>query len=279
MTRLFVIAEGLTEANFVSQLLKPHLEQHAPGKVATSAPRLDGHFTYAHLNKFVKRLLGAPGSSVIVTTMVDLFKIPGDFPGVSSPLNDAPPLERVSLLEARFRADVEDSRFMPYLQLHEFEALMLSHLPALAEQHPNRKREIAELEKLLNREFESPEHVNRLDRHPGGSRPLYPSIKMRLTESLSRPRSGSTVSAGAAPTSVNGWLRWSASPRTADSWAVLSAFIPFIRGQHTSPPFRTMTVREWPQSAQPKPNHRDSPRLWPETPNHANLKDKSIWGK
>lgn len=67
-------------------------------------------------------------------------------------------------MQQRFTEDVGDRRFFAYLQLHEFEALLLTDLTALIEQHPNRRREISELAKRLDREFESPEHVDRF--HP-----------------------------------------------------------------------------------------------------------------
>jgi hypothetical protein len=78
MTRLYVVCEGLTEVNFVAQILKPHLEAIDPLLMA-AAPSLRGHYTYAQLKKFLKNLLGSPASPAAVTTMVDLFKIPGDY--------------------------------------------------------------------------------------------------------------------------------------------------------------------------------------------------------
>jgi hypothetical protein len=162
MIRLHVIAEGLTEASFVSQVLRPHLESLAPGAATVSAPKLGGHYTYARLRRFTKGLLGAPGAEVVVTTMIDLFKVAGDFPGLSGLENAALPHDRVRRLEEHCREDIGDRRFFPYLQLHEFEALLLSDLAALAEQRPNRRREILELADRLDREFESPEHVNKL---------------------------------------------------------------------------------------------------------------------
>jgi len=161
MRRLLVAAEGLTEVNFVTQLLKPHLERRAPDQIMVSAPNLKGYRTYAGLKKFVKSLLASPGSEAIVTTMLDLFKIPGDFPGLAETSHD-PPALRVRKLERHFTEDIGDRRFSCYLQLHEFEALLLADLALLVEQHPNRQKEISELAKRLDRDFESPEHVNRL---------------------------------------------------------------------------------------------------------------------
>jgi hypothetical protein len=161
MRRLLIAAEGLTEVNFVTQLLKPHLEAPDPHAITVSAPNLKGYRTYSGLKRFAKSLLASPGSEAIVTTMIDLFKIPGDFPGLAETSHEAPAL-RVRMLERHFTEDIGDRRFSCYLQLHEFEALLLADLTLLAEQHPNRQKEISELAKRLDRDFESPEHVNRL---------------------------------------------------------------------------------------------------------------------
>ena len=161
MTRLLVMAEGLTEFNFVTQLLKPHLEARNPGAITVSAPNLKGYHTYAALKKFVKNLLGSPGSAAIVTTMIDLFKIPRDFPGLAEATHDAPD-QRVRHLERCFTEEIGDRRLFAYLQLHEFEALLLTDLPILADQHPNPRKEIVDLAARLDREFTSPEDVNRL---------------------------------------------------------------------------------------------------------------------
>jgi hypothetical protein len=161
MTRLYVVCQGLTEVNFVTQLVKPHLEERSPNAAMVGAPNLRGHYTYAQLKKFVKNLLGSPGSPVAVTTMVDLFKVPQDYPGIAEAAAEDP-VDRVRHLEERCAEDIGDRRFFSYLQLHEFEALLLADLKVLIEQHPNRGTEIGDLAARVGREFPSPEHVNRL---------------------------------------------------------------------------------------------------------------------
>jgi len=173
MTRLLVVAEGLTEVNFATQLVKPHLEEQAPGRITVSAPNLKGYRTYARLRKFVKNLLASPQSGAIVTTMIDLFGIPHDFPGLAETSHEAP-AGRVRLLEQYFTEDVADPRFFAYLQLHEFEALLLADLTVLVEQHPNRSEEIRELVTRLG-EFASPEGVD-------GRRPPSRWIKAAIPE-------------------------------------------------------------------------------------------------
>jgi hypothetical protein len=161
MTHLYVVCEGLTEVNFVTQLLKPHLEAPGPSLLTVGARNLMGNYTCTPLKKFVKNLLGSPASPVAVTTIVDLFKVPGDYPGIADASNEAP-FERVQHLEHQCMEDISDHRFFPYLQLHEFEALLLADLTVLIEQHPNRRKEVGDLTARLDREFPSPEHVDRM---------------------------------------------------------------------------------------------------------------------
>lgn len=159
MIRLYIVGEGTTEAGFATQALKPHLESLSGFQIQVEAPNLRGHKTYAEIKKFVKNLLAAPTARVIVTTMIDLFKLPPDFPGRTESIED--PLRRVATISGLFEEDMADRRFIPYLQLHEFEALIVSELSVLVDRHPNREREIRELEKRLAK-FPTPEHVNRL---------------------------------------------------------------------------------------------------------------------
>ena len=161
MIRLYIVAEGLTEFQFVVQLLKSHLEAAGKGGIDVQAPRLGGYRTWTRSKKFLRTLLQSPDPEVRVTTMIDLFKIAGDIPGRSD-LPDATPLARVHQIERLIAEDVGDKRFFPYIQLHEFEALVLSDLAVLAEQRPNRRGPILDLKARLDKEFESPEHVNRV---------------------------------------------------------------------------------------------------------------------
>lgn len=160
MTRLYVVAEGATEFNFVQQILKPHLEHAFPAHFVTGVRHKEG-FKYAGVQKDIRRLLGRPGSQVVVTTMIDLYRIPRGFPGVRESEADSS-LVRVGKIHDAFARDVDDARFIPYIQLHEFEALVLCGLSVLEGQHPDRRVEIRKLEKQISR-FQSPEEVDRLE--------------------------------------------------------------------------------------------------------------------
>jgi len=159
MTYLFVVVEGGTELNFVQQVLKPHLKGALPD-VFVGAVRHKERFTYTGLQKDIRRLLGRRGSQVVVTTMIDLYKAP-TVPGLRES-ETLPSVERVQKIEDAFAKDIHDARFIPYLQLHEFEALVLCGLHLLEERYPGRQAEIRDLEKRINRQFRSPEDVDRL---------------------------------------------------------------------------------------------------------------------
>jgi hypothetical protein len=159
MTRLIVIAEGFTESEFIRQILKPHLERSQP--VQLFAPILRGTFAFAKLKKLILGCLKAQDSPV-VTTMIDLYEIARDMPGLEKSLDDAPPQQRVLHLEKRLSEEIGDRRFRPYIQLHEFEALVLTDLMGLAEQYPKQRRDLKDLGDRLNKEFPTPEDVNRI---------------------------------------------------------------------------------------------------------------------
>ena len=161
MTRLYAIAEGQSEAAFITQILKPHLEDRRAGLVEVFAPRLSGHHTFARLSWEVRNCLGKPDADTVVTTMIDLYRIARDFPGLTEPLNDAPAQKRVLHLEGRFNEEIGDRRFRPYIQVHEFEALLLTNLTVLADQYPTFRKELKELAERLNKQFGTPEEVDR----------------------------------------------------------------------------------------------------------------------
>jgi Domain of unknown function (DUF4276) len=65
-------------------------------------------------------------SECLFTTMFDLYALPDDFPGFAEALRQSDPYARVSLLEKAFLEDMDHRRFIPYIQLHEFEAMILA---------------------------------------------------------------------------------------------------------------------------------------------------------
>jgi len=69
------------------------------------------------------------------------------------------PLKRVQCLESQLAIDLKDYRLIPYIQLHEFESLLLSQTEAFSAAFPSRDFEIEQL-RGIREAFPSPEHIN-----------------------------------------------------------------------------------------------------------------------
>jgi len=135
MIRLHVVAEGQTEEAFVNSVLQPALADHGvivtAHQITTSHSRgriyRGGFLQYAHLRKDLALWMRQDQNrDARFTTMVDLYRIPPDFPGARTATGVRDPHERVRLLEASLSDDIQDRRFLPYIQVHEFEALLFS---------------------------------------------------------------------------------------------------------------------------------------------------------
>ena len=67
--------------------------------------------------------------------------------------------EKVALLESAFEKDLGDDRMIPYVQLHEFEALLFSKPSDFSVVFPGEKTKIKKLEQAREA-FDSPEHID-----------------------------------------------------------------------------------------------------------------------
>ena len=84
------------------------------------------------------------------TTMFDLYELPPDFPGF--PQMPMEPYTRVKSIEEAFGAVINHYRFVPYIELNEFETLVLCNLPKVGQIYPNAQKQINELDKQWREE-------------------------------------------------------------------------------------------------------------------------------
>ena len=91
--------------------------------------------------------------------MVDLYHLPHDFPGYGGGMARPTGWEQADALERSLKAAIGDPRFIPYLQVHEFEALVLTDPGRIETLYPARA---AELNALCDecRMYQSPEQIN-----------------------------------------------------------------------------------------------------------------------
>lgn len=154
MTRVLVLAEGQTEETFFRELLAPHLWDHEvyPQVVLAATKRVKsggvfrgGIVSYAKVKSDILKLL-RDRNAAAVTTMIDYNGLPKGFPGLDTRATGSC-YERVAHVEADFKKDVGDHRFVPHLSLHEFEAVLFSSPGTLASIVPDaRQRTTAQRE-------------------------------------------------------------------------------------------------------------------------------------
>ncbi len=165
MKKVLILVEGQTEETFVRDVLSPHLEAtgiYIIAKLATTKRVKSGsHFkggitSYHRVKNDIIRLLN-DSSATRVTTMLDFYGLPKNFPGrTTMPAGSC--FERANHLEKEFKRDISNRRFLPYLSLHEFEALLFVSPEATAKAFPGAK--IADKLQAIRDEFGSPEEID-----------------------------------------------------------------------------------------------------------------------
>lgn len=172
MMRILVLCEGQTEETFVRDVLGPHFQPTGKWliptclvtkKLKTGHAFRGGVTSYARIRRDVLNLL-RDSDAACVTTLLDYYALPPDFPGKPS-LQGGTPYDRVKRLEDAFGADIGHPRFIPNLVLHEFEALLLVQPETIAEVM-TQPAEAARFGDDFDR-FASPEEINEgIHTHP-----------------------------------------------------------------------------------------------------------------
>lgn len=156
--RLNFTVEGTTEETFVNQVLVPHL---ADSSVWACARRVltkrkqsrsfrGGMTTYVKAKNDIERWMKEDQNPyAFFTTMFDLYALPNDFPGYGDAKAITDPWTKVAKIEEEFRNEINDQRFIPYIQLYEFEALLFSDPEKFNVEYPDRVTEIKKLNDIV----------------------------------------------------------------------------------------------------------------------------------
>ncbi|PVZ87935.1 hypothetical protein C9426_10070 [Serratia sp. S1B] len=159
MSRILVFVEGQTEGTFVRDLLEPYFSPFgiylSPILAQTSPRHKGGIVSYGKVKHQVTRLC-RQDKTAYVTTLMDYYGLPTDFPRPSNPAPNAH--DHVVQLEQALQQDIEEPNFIPNLLLHEFEALLFS-APDKFGAWLDDDAPVAQLKKI-SAEFASPEHIN-----------------------------------------------------------------------------------------------------------------------
>ena len=151
MKRLVFIVEGDSELRFVKEVLGPYF--HSSG-------------LYNGIQCFKLKHSGTLyEQDAVVTTMVDFYRLPSDFPGFAESSSAASRIEQVEMLEQAFKIDIEKTQarifdnLIPYIQLHEFEALVFSSLNGFEEVFERSEMDYKGLKEVISG-YPNPEEID-----------------------------------------------------------------------------------------------------------------------
>jgi hypothetical protein len=186
MNKVLIYVEGQTEETFVRDVLAPHLVGRDVWLIpvlARTKRTSDGRtfkggiVSYTQVRGDLAKLLGDT-SATLVTTMLDYYGLPGDFPGKRS-LSERDAYQKVTSLEDAFRRDIDHPRFLPFLTLHEFEALLFAQPEQIVQMFPD----AGQVDRLLQEVSGlAPEEIDEgQDTHPAARIGRYlPGYRKRL---------------------------------------------------------------------------------------------------
>lgn len=170
MKILNILCEGVTEELFVKRVLKEHLSAQGvivKAQLLLTNSKLNargGILSYQQvkgdLQRWVKVNAGKKNEEHYYTTMIDLYALPDDFPEYKEAVKVMDVYQRVRKLEEGFGNDMNMSDFIPYIQLHEYEALVFCGLEFLPEYYPQSAQAVKKLQKVLEQFSGNPEKID-----------------------------------------------------------------------------------------------------------------------
>lgn len=129
--RLVFIVEGDCEVAFINIRIIPYLYKYVgtsqwsmnAQKITTNRKmnRKGGNVNYAYLKNEIERVAAQQGN-VWITTFMDFFRLPNDFPNYSIECRN------IDAIEEGIKLDMGYERLVPYIQKYEFETLLFASM-------------------------------------------------------------------------------------------------------------------------------------------------------
>lgn len=169
---ILVVVEGPTEQTFVRDVLAPQMAHSKiylyPALIGKPGHK-GGDIRFDKAKKDIGNFLRQRNDTYI-TTMFDYFRIDSEWPGKADALRQVKngatltASQKAEILETETRTEIirtfpgcgSESRFVPYIEMHEFEALLFSDADILADK--------AQLDAVVIRRiidmYDNPEEIN-----------------------------------------------------------------------------------------------------------------------
>lgn len=165
MKRVIIICEGETEKEFCTTILAPYFSKQ---KIYLQSPlikkSMGGIVKWKDLKKQIENHLKID-TDAFVTTLIDYYGLYRKYKFPKWEIAESKPDRniRMDILEKGMYDSVSDDvryRFLPYIQLHEFEGLLFNDEKYFHEQIP--KNELKGTEELTEvfKNYENPEMIN-----------------------------------------------------------------------------------------------------------------------
>jgi hypothetical protein len=198
VTNVLVLVEGQTEERFVKDVLEPHFSPLGvylrPTLLVTKKVKDGKNFkggvtNFAKFENDVNRLLAS--GHAIVTTLIDYYALPSDFPGMAARLPNTSGYARAIVVEDAINLHFSNPRFRAFLALHEFEALLFTSADELPRAVLEGRPESHDAFRIVSQN-NAPEEINE---HPDTApskrlASLYPSYRKTLHGPLVTERIG-----------------------------------------------------------------------------------------
>ncbi len=162
MSEVFAVVEGPTEQTFFRDVLSPWLSHQGIHAVAIIVGKQGGNKyseAKADMIHFLKQR-----DDTFITCMFDFYGMGSKWPGRDS-ANSKNQETKPLIVEKAILEDINDAvndlrqgRLIPYVQMHEFEALLFSYPKSLSIAMGDQKAE-KKFQDIRDK-FESPEHIN-----------------------------------------------------------------------------------------------------------------------
>lgn len=160
MKTVIIICEGPTEEVFCSNLLSQYLQNSCRIEIRL----LGGNCNWQRIKDMAEKALKQQ-KNALVTTFFDYYGVKTKkFPNWKETvgINKANVRERIEILENGMLEEIDSNlryRFIPYVQLHEFEALLFNNIEVFDDMFEFEQYDRAELLNVFN-EFPDPEMID-----------------------------------------------------------------------------------------------------------------------
>lgn len=164
MKRIIIINEGPTEQEFCKDVLYPYFSaKDIYIETPTIKSSHGGIVAWKTLKKQIEMHL-KQDETAYVTTFFDYYGVKDsyNYPGWQEAKSITDKRERISFLEEAMRNDLPAelrNRFIPYIQLHEFEGLLFCKMDVFTSNFEPAEAKLSEIEGIINA-FPNPEDIN-----------------------------------------------------------------------------------------------------------------------